>query len=987
MMSWKSFCGSRDIPRAWQVWTRQRRWGCVADILAVLFLTVLPHWLFAHLTRAGLIAGADTAAYYFPIRRFVWHTLQTAGYVPWWNSLSAGGSAIAGDPQAGLLYPLDWLGILFSDSVQGFNCIVLLHYTLAGCGAYVLARTYVRSRSAALLAGVAFMCSGSLCAHRGHTSLVYATAWLPWILAMVERVLRRPSLATVGLLTLCCTLQLYAGYFQVTLYTGLATAIAVLFRVILRRGKVLPAILVTTGWVLALGCAAAFLMMVFYLGLDSLRGQQLSYEYCTSYSFPFKLLPLIVIPFLQGSATPGAGSPYTSPYWGPWNLTEMACFSGFIVLSLAVYCTIYWLPRRTVLGRATRLWFIIALVSAILAFGSNTPAYRIVYALPVYNLFRVPARHWLLWNLACTQLAVFGFTALVRRRGWRRSALVRGVLGTVLCFCAVFLVACVFSHEWCAKLTTWFLAFFALGGKSDIATILGRPAVFALLAGTVMAGAWHRTRFVAAVIVLVGTLLELREFARYHDHYPCPVTREHKHVTSPPLLRTLVSDAEQLHQYNRVAPVGDVYTLGAMGLNPNTHLNLGIASLISLNPLVDKAYHRLTGMAPEGTLANPEDYIVSRLPSVYAARWLAVDRTRAEAVALANEWFSYAYTADTQAQQANLFLTHQWVTSDNVVRMRDGIHMYARTNHAAYISSNLSLRSNTWYVVQLTVVPRAIPSSLALFWQWAAPGINLARHARVIEEPHCATPRTYEWIVPTHGLPEMATMNIAQIAPATLILQDLKVVPLIRTTTNATPFYVPRYADSVTALLTVTCQRPYLDVADTVLLVPDQSQALLSLHGSTYDQPGQYHPIIVHTGVTATTLVQLTDVGDHAIPAKPSNTNTLTLLSVRHGYLKAAVERISPALVIVRENFARGWRGRLNGVRCALVRVDGNLMGIFVPCGSHVLEFSYQPPGLRAGALVSVTTAGIIIGLCTWPLIRARGRHRCTSAVCDRRCA
>ena len=87
----------------------------------------------------------------------------------------------------------------------------------------------------------------------------------------------------------------------------------------------------------------------------------------------------------------------------------------------------------------TKFWAIAAIVCLFLAFGSYAPLqfYKLIYYVPVLNLFRVPARHIIEVNFAIAVLAGPGLTILGAERGKHR------VLGRVVIAGAlVFLITC-----------------------------------------------------------------------------------------------------------------------------------------------------------------------------------------------------------------------------------------------------------------------------------------------------------------------------------------------------------------------------------------------------------------------------------------------------------------------------------------------------------------------------------------------------------------
>jgi hypothetical protein len=77
---------------------------------------------------------------------------------------------------------------------------------------------------------------------------------------------------------------------------------------------------------------------------------------------------------------------------------------GLSVLALAIVALV---TRR--INRRLRLWLLsVIVVGAIMALGTNTPLYDVIYRLPGASLLRVPARAWFMVTFACAMLAGLG---------------------------------------------------------------------------------------------------------------------------------------------------------------------------------------------------------------------------------------------------------------------------------------------------------------------------------------------------------------------------------------------------------------------------------------------------------------------------------------------------------------------------------------------------------------------------------------------------
>ena len=70
---------------------------------------------------------------------------------------------------------------------------------------------------------------------------------------------------------------------------------------------------------------------------------------------------------------------YRFSYFGPWNHCEMNCFTGLVLLTLAVFALWY---RKEIRHRRQIVFFaVLAGLSVFLALGRYNPAYKIFFYL------------------------------------------------------------------------------------------------------------------------------------------------------------------------------------------------------------------------------------------------------------------------------------------------------------------------------------------------------------------------------------------------------------------------------------------------------------------------------------------------------------------------------------------------------------------------------------------------------------------------------
>jgi hypothetical protein len=84
--------------------------------------------------------------------------------------------------------------------------------------------------------------------------------------------------------------------------------------------------------------------------------------------------------------------------------------------------------------------------------------------------------------------------------------------------------------------------------------------------------------------------------------------------------------------------------------------------------------------------------------------------------------------------------------------------------------------------------------------------------------------------------------------------------------------------------------------------------------------------------------------------------------------LEIAVNAIAPALLVLRDGSAPGWRAEVDGIARPIATVEEHHRAVAMAPGAHRVLMRYRPPGLRAGLVVMVVAAGVALALA------ARGR-------------
>lgn len=99
-----------------------------------------------------------------------------------------------------------------------------------------------------------------------------------------------------------------------------------------------------------------------------------------------------------------------------------------------------------------------------------------------------------------------------------------------------------------------------------------------------------------------------------------------------------------------------------------------------------------------------------------------------------------------------------------------------------------------------------------------------------------------------------------------------------------------------------------------------------------------------------------------ALPALPPRASgSVTVRYPSDAEVVLQTDSTTGGLVVLRDTFARGWTAKVDGNDAPMYAVNVLSRGVVVPPGRHRITMSYMPPGLIAGAAISLLTlAGLL---------------------------
>ncbi|MDX2167739.1 MAG: YfhO family protein [Deltaproteobacteria bacterium] len=923
--------------------------------LLVLALGAAPFVYFWRATAGEVVlAPGDAQIYSFPSRLLAVR-MALDGHLPLWNPYVFGGFPLLAEMQNALLYPGTWLLALFSPSVA-VNLFTQATYSVAILGTYAYARQVGSSRFGAAFGGLTFGFCGWMIAHMGHTCTIHGMAWLPWFLFCLDRLRQRTALRYVAGAAAAVALVILAGHPPIPMYvliTGGLHALFFAWRLPPAGGRWRYLLLCGASVLLALGLCGLQLVPTVELMQQSVRAT-LSYEAFVSFSLPLGQLPMLLFPYLFG------GGP-TVPYWGAWwGLWELIGYAGVVPLMLALASL-----RLARSSPAACFWCLMGGLGVLLALGDSTPVGRLLYHVPVYNLFRAPARNIYLFDFAVALLSALALTHLVPHA---RRALSAGAVAVAVASLAVAALA-VFA----GRLVWGPLAKQAFPGGFDHPALQGamrfdNPAIAlpvlisALAAGTLLLLARRPSTGRKAALLAVH-LADLSLLGAWMPNFYPPTAGAWQAPNYIQRLRELEPDPSAFRIVVATAggygPVGAGYALASVPM------------VNGYDPFMISRYGELAGgMNYSGTIADAT--LASRSPflDLLNARYLLAIFPDAAGSARRIGHIDFA----AQGFDAHL------APGDAVRLALPRPVRTAELGVVSFLSQATDLADGT-PVARVTLdgadgrrvelLLRA--GSHTAEWAFDRPDVApLVRHRRapIAETADGVGGRgnSYSAVLDGFAPLEVTHVSVERLgAAATLHLVRLSLydaasdrstplTPLHQLLADA-PRWTPRFGNGVVEVLENRDVLPRAWLVPTTTALP-ADDVTRTVRDGRFPDGRRFDPRL-------TALVE-DRPAEHFGELDPDAFARITT------YQPNAVELVTgarqAAMLVLSETFYPGWRATLDGAAVPIVRVNGVLRGVALPAGEHRVRFDYRPRALAIGAAVSGTTLLALAGLCVWRL-------------------
>lgn len=335
-------------------------------------------------------AFRDSLVLMVPLRWFAREARQS-GILPLWTDGVFFGAPFLANYQSAALYPPS--GIIYWLPFEiGFSLFLAFHLWIAGWGmAHYLERHHGLGTGAAAFGGLVFALGGFLISLVSLANQLVVAAWLPWVLAASEELVRTASGRSFLRLTLVIALQALGGAPEALLLT-IALAGAVTAREIWQgRGRWEHSLGILGAICFAAALAAIQLVPTAEYVSQTDRAGGLPYDIVTSESLPPRSLLQLIVPHAFEDGAPAFVPEGSVPLL--WSI-----YVGIVPLALAL---------TAIMLRPLGLWPLVFCGATLLSFGAHTPIFSALYATApgVIGAFRFPMKFFLPCHFALALLS------------------------------------------------------------------------------------------------------------------------------------------------------------------------------------------------------------------------------------------------------------------------------------------------------------------------------------------------------------------------------------------------------------------------------------------------------------------------------------------------------------------------------------------------------------------------------------------------------
>ena len=354
------------------------------NVAVFLVYAFVPFILFFTITNQGNLIVAGDGVGFFAMREFLNNAIS-GGEFPLWSPYIQNGTPVAMDQSWGAFYPITYML-----SFLPINWFVLVYYSVhVGISGFFM---YLFMQEEKVDAKIAFVVGLLISmgifmggARKSHMMIISVIAWIPAVFYYVKKYVNSSNTKNLFYASIIMSLQFLAGFAQSALYIDIIVGIYLLSNMIHKKMKITHILKDGLTWGLSyIGLIAVQLipllsLMLFY---QSEGAAATTFDTFGSYSISFRKLIMMIFPLVFGSDV------HQSYSYAYSSGLDIELFIGAAILLLVLVGVLVMFRKFEV-----KLITILAIVCFIYAANAHVPFLsEILFQIPILSGFRVPSR-------------------------------------------------------------------------------------------------------------------------------------------------------------------------------------------------------------------------------------------------------------------------------------------------------------------------------------------------------------------------------------------------------------------------------------------------------------------------------------------------------------------------------------------------------------------------------------------------------------------
>jgi FtsH-binding integral membrane protein len=682
---------------------------------------------------------------------------------------------------------------------------------------------------------------------------------------------------------------------------------------------------------------------------------------------------------------------FTEGSYSPWGLLQsfatplhyIVDASAYLVplaVLLAVLGVMAAARRKAEPDQRVWFWAGTAIVALILMLGNHTPAYRLLFHVPIFNYFRVPGRHAFEWTFAVSILAAYGWDALGLKPGGASDEIKRQRRRIILALLllALSIAVAVLWHRDLARIPTTSEDLFYVRSRYPVTHYIWWKALLSVFTVTLL----FVSRRITSRQWQVGLMLSMILVACFAEPsvkatrwwWPTLKSAE-RFTTASPTTRFLKSfPPEQYRIYTRSVLFSEDL-VPERRLEPiNMTMLHGLHNIAGYEPLILQRYSRalgdvfLDGVTPrpgypaDKSILESQSHVLDILNAGFVVTYSGMSIEPTNFVEQEGIKFGLNFPNVTLKPGETTVLPA-------VAAPADQLGLVTTLSFSSDIPDGVVIAKARVFTADGRMIERDILAGRdSAEWAHERPDVRAQIRHRLapVFDSHPTSDQGVEFTyfrywtrIPIGERTQIARTEIVNVSPQAYITiwkasyydsVDKFSMPLPHYDLNK---WQPVYdQDDVIILRNRNVLPRFWLVAEAEAV--EAEEALRRIRG---ESEHAFDP-------KRTALLEVRPEHLPALPGGPLPAKALAkLTSYEDHRLQIETQAETPTWLVLSEINYPGWVATVDGVATPIHTTDYILRGITVPAGSHQVELRYTAPQARTGAIISLFTLLLMGGI------------------------